>query len=1201
MAPPAAPATGLIVPIRVEALRIGARDALKAPAFNPRYADFTRIPWKSGLKHPYLGRYLLNAPFTGHGPLEQGIHLHWHLPRGLKQGESDKDGVLKMPAVPNRWLVTRIAVNLKTPQAPVTTLKSWVVESDYLATQSTYSDTSVPYAAESRNAQPYRYMGRVYDLSDWLVNGGSGAYAKDLTAVGFGIPDFSSYYPNCRNVFGLLDRTLNNPKADYGSSIFAYAVTGWYSDPANDPCNGGTLAGSGNRYGWLFPNGGPRPGYSLFAGATHDLTWDSNPNKAYLPNWQTPIAPDVAIGNTPMEAISAWAASALETEELSQVERLLNALQLGSLNALNSPGGLARIEEELFDRSFTSADGGRLWDIVPLKSATAESRKRPAGVDGALPLLHQLAALNDLQQRANSLNAQASALQTQIFCDWNKYMVVRYPVGTPEKIDISTLMAYLRHELGALAGLRSAIQDLDARIEQGADTLRAIVPPDMELTTVPAPRWYAPNDPVVLLTGDHVPAPQPDTAKAIHCLTTDQLCTALELPEGLVAGSASCRIGIDLLPAIAVADAVRLPYPAAALLTPVVALIAPSIAAVPTSALLGVGGNGNPAVLNYAATRAAIEAAQRALLAEDTPANGIALAGALLDPPIALPPWDAPWNPIALSWEASYQPVVRTGTGGTYQGDFVTTNFTLEVETMDMNVDPSARFSQDSQIYNGTILLSSDAMISMRTEIARYIPYADASFRPELEEILAELGAKPILVQSLGGFHEALGMLSETMQLPVKDPLAADPGSAAFTQAVATAVAQRNSTAPLPDFAYNPLRAGKMRLAQLELIDSFGQFRTVNLSGLAVSETIPVIDDNGPALLPPLRVPQDSRLDFTLLAAADPAVAMSSLPVSSPICGWVVPNTLDRGLMFYGEDGTAIGTLTATDGGTVWQDAPDAGPASQSIEDAFRGRNAVLSGFALAVDKGGAEYLNSLLDQFARTRTNIAPAAYQQDRQTAVLLGTPMAIVQAGLGIDLMGLPWPDQSYKALQTDMQRPFPVDGPPTRTTNGFTDVAVPVTLGSLSELDDGLYGYFLQDKTTGEPDFSDFHPVESNSAIPLAFSATGPSVVTMLVDPRSPVHAFCGIAPVTTAVIPQDFYATALDALTFVFLCSPVLTLPSGVALPLPTEADGGWSWVEYAEGGWITEEIGAVDDRATMQAPGRISEGWLKLTGKGGNT
>src|SRR5207237_9528961 len=109
----------------------GRADGRVARSLPPR-ARFARLPFKGGPRTPSLGSEALSKPFTGNAPMPQGIHLHWHLPAALRRGAYDEAGRLEVPRAPDRWLLTRVLVRQAGSQAPSASLRSWVVESDYL-------------------------------------------------------------------------------------------------------------------------------------------------------------------------------------------------------------------------------------------------------------------------------------------------------------------------------------------------------------------------------------------------------------------------------------------------------------------------------------------------------------------------------------------------------------------------------------------------------------------------------------------------------------------------------------------------------------------------------------------------------------------------------------------------------------------------------------------------------------------------------------------------------------------------------------------------------------------------------------------------------------------------------------------------------------------------------------------------------------
>lgn len=1183
-------ALGLIVPVRLDALLIGAIDAREDSYFAAPYANFSNLPYiGSGRRTPYLASLAVQQPFTGNAPLAQGIHLHWQLPRALRVGAYGNDGALSIPKAPDRWLITRIIADAGANPSPSIELRSWVVESNYLDVNGSYSPTTIPWApSASEPPQTYRYLGRVYDYEAWLAGGGSGTYWDNLTAVGYGIPDFAASYPNCRMVFGFADTSLNNPTFDPQTKAIAYSVTGWYSNPADDPLYGQSIDGSSNPYGWIFSAPpGESPEYTLCQGFVYALNW--RPQIAYLPGYAVPIAPEIAIGNTPSDAFGALAATKVDPVEFPNAQTVLDALQLGVLPYLDQPGGTARLEEALYNDTFNAAPGGTVWQLEPKESGgTAEAKAALEATDETLATA--LERLNETQRTYDAGVGRALSLQVQIFADWNKYMLLRYPNPAA---DINAVFRFLYDEVSALNTLAAELATLETDIAAQQQAVIALLPAELNLAAVSAPRYYEPDDPVLVLSGDQIPAPPPDSHPSANCILTSQLLSQIALPAELVPGSAAATLAASQLPAVT--PAASLPYAAIAQLAPAMMLADPQLAPVLTAILAASGGAQNPAVLDPGTTSAAIASAQTSLIDGQPPANGIAFTGALPQTDIGFLQWAIPWHPIALSWRFEYTPLA--GSEGEIPSSWILDNFTFDTTSFDLQPN-TVTFGTALQQYSGTTLLSPDATISLQRQIASYLQYVDD---PELRELLEDLGAFPILAQSLGGFDASLLMLALILQLPVADPAATDQFFADFSNiTVRNAVGPQNKMAPLISNTYNPFRAGRLKLTELRLTDEFGRFRTVNLDDVIVAETIPVLPTG--ELLPPLRITQPSRLDLRWLSAADGVSQSSAVPVSGPICGWVVPNHLDDSLAFYDATGAAIGSLTRSGDSTrtIWLNAPGLGTPSQTMEEAFAGRNAVLTAFAFSVRDNGPAYIGSLIRTIDRTRVFIAPQNEQQNLQTSVLIGAPLAIVQAHVGLQLLGYPSPDQSNAALRADIARGNPLE----RSVHNFPNVRFPVILGSLSEFDDGLIGYFLPGANGADfntlyaaaANGDDAHIVQPAAETLTIAAADAATTLTMLVDPRAGVHAFTGIAPVKILTIPPDWTAAALRAMSYTFLTTPIVTLGGGVGLPIPAQIPNAtWSWVEYASGGaWVETAIADLNLEATLQTPTMLREGWMKL-------
>ncbi|MEU8203990.1 hypothetical protein [Streptosporangium sp. NPDC049046] len=116
----------LVVPVRLAALYSKDEVGVVEPV------DFTRLPYVDLMTKrdvrpgtPYISEEILPDPFERQDfLLGPGVHLHWSLPDALTRLVQE-DGKTRVPAVPNRWLVTR--------RRDEALERSWVVESDYLA------------------------------------------------------------------------------------------------------------------------------------------------------------------------------------------------------------------------------------------------------------------------------------------------------------------------------------------------------------------------------------------------------------------------------------------------------------------------------------------------------------------------------------------------------------------------------------------------------------------------------------------------------------------------------------------------------------------------------------------------------------------------------------------------------------------------------------------------------------------------------------------------------------------------------------------------------------------------------------------------------------------------------------------------------------------------------------------------------------
>ena len=182
---------------------------------------------------------------------------------------------------------------------------------------------------------------------------------------------------------------------------------------------------------------------------------------------------------------------------------------------------------------------------------------------------------------------------------------------------------------------------------------------------------------------------------------------------------------------------------------------------------------------------------------------------------------------------------------------------------------------------------------------------------------------------------------------------------------------------------------------------------------------------------------------------------MNDHPATSPVCGWLIPNHLDGSLMFYDAQGGALGSVLQTG---VWEPAPATVNRVRlgSIPNPHLRRLATyLSGFSQR--NGG--YWGDFLKALDAALENIEPANFAQHDALALLIGRPVAVVRASLGLQLQGKPALNQHWRALLSDMYEGM-LDG---RVDNEFTGVNFPVRLGEHKQFNDGLVGYFIEEGT------------------------------------------------------------------------------------------------------------------------------------------
>lgn len=1052
--------------------------------------------------------------------------------------------------------------------------------------------------AFQRSSQPYRYMGRKMPRAAWQEHFEGSEYYPSLTATGYGDPTFAAFYPNCHSVFGFHDPNPGELDA------ISYEIAGWYGDSKKDILAHfvGSQSESVNaaikeKFNWNIQGDKVPDRLLCYAGISIDKSLAEQNQNEEQP------AVSVTVANTPTEALSAHLADAL-VEDRSNVDRLrtiedqLEAVQLAFRLDEKKLDTVARFKEMRHENGFNPTDSGILWtirkeDVAPASQTdtTTESVQLSEKIEKSLGLI------NELQRKYNRRQHEITSLREQLFADWYKYMISVYPSdgrlsdypspdlikhfietkvlptlndkieqnGVLESIEkdsndnISGLKVSKDSTASSLAyQLAKMVNQLITEIEAEQETINKANGTLINyfLEQIPGPRYWQPNDPVVLVQG-----------KDVHP-------TKRHGQDGIL----DCNIF--------------------------------------QSTRDCVFEDGND--FSHITTEI-----HKVLEAQSL--------GTIQD--------KQPWNPFLLEWQTQLYPTLNDSNlhlkNGKYSSQFITDNYEAPVLNPDLELKKNKGSLTDTgNIYSGSSILTSQAnpllrraiekqLIDKQNILKRYMieagntdekkslpeDYEDRVIlfrnkcsaiknwyaKKELDDPIytlicayEKLSDTNTLAQSLAGFNHALLMRKQTIELPIDDPLGFENYQAFTADGVAKSIKDNVLRAPSPLNAFHPIRSGSLKLLRLRLVDTFGQVKELDTDNIDTTYKMTTEGSQCLVKLPP-RIIQPARLNFRWLNGRSSASEMNAHTASSPICGWLLTNKFDESLMVYDALGGALGYFKAG----RWREAIDS-DAAKSISDIHNPHLKRVTMFLNNALEGDQLFLSHFIGTIDDALENIQPEKNVSISSTAQLIGRPVAIVRASVGMELMGLPAINQDWNVFRQDITKNK-------RTSDQYTKVQIPIRLGEYGQLNDGLVGYWLEKQdhegniiftterqnekgeiiTSAEPvfyspqsDYIDSKTIESGFEYfndgPINFYQSledKPQTLTMLMDVEGIVHATAGILPNKEITIPEEQYKEALQNIEVSFLHAPLLTPKDKIHLPLRPIANHTWSWVAQEKYGF----------------------------------
>jgi hypothetical protein len=481
-----------------------------------------------------------------------------------------------------------------------------------------------------------------------------------------------------------------------------------------------------------------------------------------------------------------------------------------------------------------------------------------------------------------------------------------------------------------------------------------------------------------------------------------------------------------------------------------------------------------------------------------------------------------------------------------------------------------------------------------------------------------ELLRTPCLGQSLTGLNDLLIGRRQGYQLRVGDPLG-DSSDKQFADTVSTAVGPFNDTSPVGQ-RFFPVRAGDLRVSQLRVIDAFGQ--SLQFTPPAPAAGSP--GENFASLPPRVLQPSRLTFRF-LSAANDSIKVNShpeSTPICGWILPDFVGENV---LIYDSDGGMLGSILPDPDpdfpNKARWEPAP--GGKGATVPSNFVDQH--LRQAVEQVIARGAGYVTKFVQALDAALDHIHPETLVGHGALALLSGRALAVVRSVLFFELKGGPIENrlfsQPLRGALGGGPGPNPNPGPgPGPSGSVFPFTRFFLRLGDHSQIGDGLAGSWLLGLggLFANPPFictahSDSPGVPSdpgivlhdNFASVLALPLLGDSfTVTMLVDPHGSVHAITGVVPAKELTIPRDQFVTALHNIEVTFRTGPILTPLAAVNLPLSQEPGYDWSWIQREHIGWSEVSTqGLIEKPRVLEAfpivgqdlwDRLVANGWLKL-------
>lgn len=1102
------------------------------------------------LEFTKIGSNLETGPFSTKRPLKEGAHLHFILPDALTQG-MQKEEELAYPAVPNRFLVTRMVAGEKV------SCFSWLIESDYLAgkRESFMVDSpSVPML--SGEGKGFRYLGRSYPASEAVKEGGE--RLQPLTALGYGEPAFAAFYPGCRNVFGFHDSL-----SDVSGGMLTYSVIGWYSREKDDPLYGAAEEDFEQRLqklAWSVPKGTLCKNRILCHGMVSDIDW-KGPDAEY-PSGKSLKDVKPAMGTTSAEALSAVLSRQIWKEPgegRETMERFLTALQYDILDEMKEIDGIVKCQDSIHKNELLSRNGGEYW-VVRRSDKKAETEPQlKKGVKD------ELKRLNEFQEAADATKREIASYQARLQDAWDFYQKCVEEGQQWQGPSSEAIMERMKKVVLCIIEKRKQLKNKLEEIRNQVEKTRKLIEQEKGyflLETAENDRFYEPGEPVILLAGEG--------AGRGFLFGEDgrfEKNNSLACRERMINSLTGIRNGKDVsLSKEEILSCLVISQPEAA---------------------------ERKTLTDALCEAACLSPSVRKVIAGITNTEQLQPAGELPSP-LSFSLWEQPWVNLYLEWEADYFPATTSR-----EQDAALKDWKLG----EIDYDYEKECSASGRRYSGRTVLTQNPPYHLYSMIEKYAKRFkdDPEIKEYLEQTMNYVKKLNILSQNLSGFLTQL--LSRKQSYGISRTLLwdKDPVAVMLDHYVGTEAFQEVQ----PEKELFPVQGGFLRLVDMSCINTFGQIQTLTSyrDEMVVSEQCLPLPQNhaaGCGVLRP-RFVHPSRICFRWMSALEAGMEACIDQESWPVCGIMIPNLLNRGLLVYDRDGSWKGTLKLAHRKegikAAWVSAPWTGITKFS-QETFLSEDLKCFLQELAepeqAKKGSLEELLEIIDN-RLAHIFSQGGSYSQD--LSVLWGRPLVLAKAQLTFELYGLCAVSQAYEDFGKD-------------DTHQLERTEIEVKLGDTSRLLDGMLVYFPNRKE-GKTDYSLCCPaagtekagkqsgyVDYRNSLRMDSSEKSGLSLTLLMEASSPVTIRTGMHPARQVSIPPEYMKAALEKIQMAFEINPILTPEDDITVPVSAGQDTAFFWVNKTKGTEcrIQEEI-SVPPEVYFSDSNLLADGYLALKKK----